>query len=101
MAVAAVAGVVAAGVTAAATAASGPSNSNEQNVTMERELSGFYEMNQWNYRDTVSTTFNWETLNCHKCNKTQRCVAILDPVFGNKSCKKWNNPEETCTDIQF
>ena len=52
----------------------------------------------WNYKETVTSTFNSETLICHRCVRSQSCA---DPKGGRKMCKKWNEPVETCTDIQF
>ena len=54
--------------------------------------------NRWNYKETVTSTFNRETLVCHRCVRTQNCSK---PKGGRRFCKKWANPEETCTDIQF
>ena len=72
----------------------------QQNTVLE--LSGRYENNQWNYRETITTDFNMETLVCHKCVTTQNCTSIRTPFFGSKSCKKWAEPEPvTCEDIQF
>ena len=75
--------------------------SNGANELGMRELSGRYEMNQWNYREIVTTTFDWDDVSCHKCVEAQHCVSIRDPWFGKKSCKLWGDKETTCTDTQF
>lgn len=53
---------------------------------------------EWNYKETVTSTFSYETLACHRCTRTQNC---LDPKGGRKMCKEWADPVETCVDIQF
>ena len=54
--------------------------------------------NRWNYKETVTSTFNRETLVCHRCVRSQNCSS---PKGGRRFCKKWADPTETCTDIQF
>ena len=66
------------------------------------ELSGRYENEQWNYRETITTDFNMDTLVCHKCITTQQCEEIRSPLFGAKSCKQWADASPAqCSDIQF
>ncbi|MDO5012689.1 MAG: hypothetical protein Q4E56_04225, partial [Pseudomonadota bacterium] len=67
----------------------------------ERQLSGRNEMKQWNYRETVTTDFDWDTLVCHKCVSSSRCSDVRNPLFGKKWCKAWTKSVETCTDTQF
>ncbi len=55
-------------------------------------------VDDWNYRETVTSTFSEETLVCHRCTRTQNC---LDPKGGRKMCKEWAEAVETCVDIQF
>lgn len=49
----------------------------------------------------VTTTFNWDTLVCKKCIRTQTCAQVKKPWFRSKYCARWNNTVETCEDIQF
>lgn len=65
------------------------------------KLIGSKQLNQWNYKETITSTFDWETLNCHKCVRTQNCDKTGSPLFGSKYCKSWEDSKETCTDIQF
>lgn len=66
-------------------------------TSSERELVGSKTRNDWQYKETVTSTFNWETLNCHRCIRTQTCAC---PKAG-KWCKDWDEPKESCNDIQF
>ena len=54
--------------------------------------------NKWNYRETVTSTFSPTTLVCHRCIRVQNCAT---PKKSRKFCKKWDDPVETCKDIQF
>lgn len=97
---------LAAGATAvglgATTALSGNANGNNRNLTPTGDaLIGSYSLNQWNYKETTVSTFEWETLNCHRCTRSQRCTKTKNPMFGKKWCKDWADPQETCRDIQF
>ena len=65
------------------------------------QLVASQQLNQWNYKETVTSTFEWETLNCHKCTVSQDCTDPKNPLFGNKYCKTWGEEKETCTDTQF
>lgn len=65
------------------------------------DLIGSKQLNQWNYKETITSTFDWETLNCHKCVRAQNCGKTGSPLFGSKYCKSWEEPKETCTDTQF
>ena len=67
----------------------------------ELVLSGHFENNQWNYRETIDTNFDYENLICHKCVKSQNCNKTKSPFFGDMYCKSWADPVETCEDIQF
>jgi hypothetical protein len=58
-------------------------------------------MSQYNYKETITTTFACETLMCHKCVRSQQCGKVGDPLFGSKYCKTWNEEKENCTDTQF
>ena len=65
------------------------------------QLSGAFEVSNWNYRENITTNFDMETLVCHKCIKSQNCATPREPFFGNLYCKTWAEPVEVCTDIQF
>ena len=67
----------------------------------ELPMSGRHETNQWNFKEVVTSDFNWETLVCHKCTRTTNCEQTRTPLFGNMYCKKWGEPTEVCKDIQF
>ena len=67
----------------------------------ELSLSGKHEMNQWNYRETITTTFDWDNVTCQKCTESQLCVKERTPLFGKKSCAKWGEKQTVCTDVKF
>ena len=67
----------------------------------KNQLVGSKAINQWNYKETITSTFEWETLVCHKCTRTQQCSNTKNPIFGNKYCKTWSDPVENCVDTQF
>lgn len=67
----------------------------------ELPMSGRHETDQWNFKEVVTSDFNWETLVCHKCTRTTNCEQTRTPLFGNMYCKKWGEPTEVCEDIQF
>jgi len=97
-------GAVAAGAVATATiglASSGGGNPNGSDGGIKRDLIGSKQLNQWNYKEVITSTFEWETLNCRKCTRTQNCTKKGNPLFGSKYCKSWADPIETCTDTQF
>ena len=54
--------------------------------------------NDWNYKETITSTFDWETLACTRCTRKQNC---LDPKGGRRFCKEWEDPVETCTTVEF
>ena len=60
------------------------------------DLIGSSQRNDWNYKETVTTIFEWETLNCHRCVRMENCA---EPK--RKWCKRWDDEIETCSDIQF
>ena len=68
---------------------------------VSRELVGTKQVNQWNYKEVITATFEWDTLNCHKCTRVQQCSKTRRPWIGNKYCQTWEEPVETCTDTQF
>lgn len=79
----------------------GSGDANGDDASAQRELVGSKQLNQWNYKETITATFEWDTLVCHKCTRTQQCTKTRDPLFGNKYCGNWADPVETCTDTQF
>ena len=81
-------------------AGSGSANGSE-NGYKERQLSASRDMNQWNYKETIVTTFEWDSLICHKCTRATQCKETKNPLFGNKYCKTWDETVETCNDTQF
>ena len=62
------------------------------------KLSGTTTSNAYNRRSSTTSTFNWDTLVCHRCTTTQICTK---PKSVRKVCKKWADPVENCQDIQF
>ena len=61
------------------------------------DLIGSSQRNDNNYKETVTTIFEWETLNCHRCVRMQNCA---EPK--RKRCDLWDDEiVETCNDIQF
>lgn len=79
----------------------GSGGANGDDASAQRELIGSKQLNQWNYKETITSTFEWDTLVCHKCTRTQQCSKTKNPLFGNKYCKTWADPIETCSDTQF
>ena len=49
----------------------------------------------------VNTSFNWETMLCHKCTKNIDCIKTKKPLFSKRYCADWAQPVEKCEDIQF
>ncbi len=102
--IAATAGVASAGVGIAAIGLAGNAGSKSANGADgggQTQLSGSKQLNQWNYKETVTSTFNWETLQCQKCVRSQQCSKTKNPLFGSKYCKTWADPVESCSDTQF
>lgn len=79
----------------------GSGSANGADGGIQRDLIGSKQLNQWNYKETITSTFEWDTLICHKCTRTQQCGKTKNPLFGSKYCKTWNDPIESCTDVQF
>lgn len=74
---------------------------NGDDVAAASKLTGSYQLNQWNYKETVTSTYNWETLVCQRCTKSQNCSETKNPWFKSKYCKTWGEVVEKCNDIQF
>lgn len=66
-----------------------------------RQMSGKYTADKWNYKHTTTTTYNWDTLQCKKCTRNQPCTKTANPWFSAKYCKQWGAVDEKCEDIQF
>jgi len=64
-------------------------------------LTASANMEQWNFKQNVQVSFNWENLICTRCTTSQRCSRTKNPMFGSKYCQRWNDPSETCNDRQF
>ncbi|MBD5400928.1 hypothetical protein HDR61_04280 [bacterium] len=62
----------------------------------ENKLVGSSSVNERSYKETVTSTFNWETLICHRCTRKQACAKMK-----GKNCRTWGEVTESCTDIQF
>lgn len=90
---------VVAGVGLLGNAGSGKANGEDSKAALD--LVGSKQMNQWNYKETITTTFDWDKLICKKCTRTQKCSKTQNPMFGNKYCKTWADAVETCSDTQF
>ena len=74
---------------------------NGEDSKMERELIGSKSLNQWNYKETITSTFEWETLKCEKCVRSQNCAKTKRPLFGKPRCKDWGEEKNECTTTQF
>lgn len=100
---AAVIGVAAGGVASIGLSANAGSDSanGSDGGAVSRDLVGTKQVNQWNYKEVITATFEWDTLNCHKCTRVQQCSKTRRPWIGNKYCQTWEEPVETCTDTQF
>ncbi len=98
--VAAGVGAVAGGAAAIANA-SIKGNANGENVDTQTQLTASAQSNSWNYKETVTTNFDWENLVCQKCIVKQNCAKTKTPLFGKPFCKTWADKVETCSDTQF
>jgi len=67
----------------------------------EKRLTGMQQVNQWNYKETITTTFDWENLVCHKCVRSTPCAETKTPLRGNRFCNLWGQETELCTDTLF
>ena len=59
------------------------------------------EVGNWNYKETITTTFDWDNMVCHKCVRAQQCLNTKSPLVGNRYCDEWDEPVENCSDTQF
>ncbi len=69
--------------------------------TLNLEMNGHHNLDQWNYKQTIDTEYDWNSLSCHKCVKSTICLKTSSPMFGKPSCKKWAEETEECSDTQF
>lgn len=65
-------------------------------TAVKNGLVGSAQKSDSKYKETVTTSFAWESLVCTKCIRTQNCATAK-----RKFCKKWAEPIETCTEIPF
>ncbi len=70
----------------------------EDDKDNESSYTATAQINNWNYKETVTTTFSEETLICRKCTRSQSCT---EPKGGRKFCKEWAEVVENCVDTQF
>ncbi|MFQ6744543.1 MAG: hypothetical protein ACLRFN_01010, partial [Alphaproteobacteria bacterium] len=62
-----------------------------------RELTASKSLTEHKYKETITATFEWETLKCNVCTRKQLC----ETEKRKKSCKKWGAPTESCKTIPF
>ena len=79
----------------------GSGGANGEDSKMERKLIGSKSLNRWNYKETITSTFEWETLKCNRCTRSQQCSKTKKPLFGDAYCKTWADPKESCKTTQF
>lgn len=59
-------------------------------------LVGYSSESTYNFKRSVTTTFNIDKMICTKCVRTQNCDKVKKDY-----CKKWGDEQETCEDIQY
>lgn len=79
----------------------GSGKANGADGSLQKELMGSKQLNQWNYKEVITSTFNWDTMICTKCTRSQQCKKTKNPWFGKKYCKTWADAVESCQDTQF
>ncbi|MBR5904415.1 MAG: hypothetical protein IKZ49_02665 [Alphaproteobacteria bacterium] len=60
------------------------------------KLTGHSAESSYNYKRSITTTFNLEDMICHKCIRTQHCEKTKTSY-----CKQWGEEVETCEDIHY
>ena len=60
------------------------------------KMVGHSAESSYNYKRSVTTTFNFGEMSCHKCVRTQHCDYTKASY-----CKEWGQETEKCEDIQF
>ena len=79
-----------------------PNTTNMDDETgTEMLLSGNNSFTDWDYKETVTTYFDWDSLVCHKCVSSTPCAKTKKPWVGDPYCESWGETTEECTDIQF
>jgi hypothetical protein len=71
----------------------------EHNI--KTQLTGSKSTDNFNYQETLTSEYNWETLECKTCIRARGCKKIKNPLFGDKYCKEWNAETNTCRTTQF
>ena len=72
-----------------------------ETMTETQEMSGYFEIDSFDFKEEITTTFNMDTMKCEKCTVSYKCEKIKNPPFGQKHCVNWADPVKKCTDIQF
>jgi hypothetical protein len=93
--------VGAAGVGLAASMSGGGGGNGAAGGFTKDQLMGSKQLNQWNFKQTITSTFNWETLECEKCTTSQNCANTKNPLFGKKYCKDWEDEKKDCKITNF
>ena len=75
------------------------SESQEHNI--ETKLTGSKSTDSWNYQETLTSTYNWETMQCETCVRARKCAKTKNPLFGDKYCKTWGEETNYCKTTQF
>jgi hypothetical protein len=84
--------IAAAATTAVALGAAGTAAGMAANITPVDKV----QVEQWNYKMTADTVFNWETGECTKTVVTQDCEKVK-----KNYCEDWADPVETNTTIKL
>jgi hypothetical protein len=84
--------IAAAATTAVALGAAGTAAGMAANITPVDKV----QVEQWNYKMTADTIFNWETGECTKTVVTQDCEKVK-----KNYCEDWADPVETNTTINL
>ena len=99
--VAGVAGGLAVGATLGSAMIGGGDIQQDADGKMQLDLVGSKQLNQWNYKETIVSTFDWETLQCERCSRVSNCESTSGGLFKSASCSAWADPVETCKTVQF
>ena len=59
-------------------------------------LVGYSSESTYKFKRQVTTTFNMDSMVCTKCTRTQECLTTKSDW-----CKKWDDEQEECEDIQY
>ncbi len=78
-----------------------PNGTNSATESMQLEMNGHHNLDQWNFKQIIDTEYDWDDLKCHKCVRTTNCLKESFPMFGDAKCKKWGKETEECSDTQF